>query len=355
MANGRHSSVRWTRTREARPSAGTSTQRCGGLIAHSCLVRSAIDFLTRFTVLLERSRARRRFVRVVAGVLASVAALVALPAQGREHEVAGDLDDAVNAQTTPSVHWARDVNGKRHVQVLVLSNAADPDMADLRAFVLSSGGSVLRRHGATRALTVMVPAGVVKSLAQRGDGISVAPNRTTGRTASTLETITGTLTGNVRTSSTKTGYSGLDGTGMGIAVLDSGVMTQHDAFRDGNGNTRVQDNVSMLNSTLANWTTGVDSTMSLMPGSSALASYEGLIQNNSSTLDPYGHGTHVASVAAGRAKYYASTTPDTTGIAPNANIYDIQVLNGTGGGTVSDAIEGIEWAIYHAKEYNIRV
>src|SRR5437870_11690704 len=209
MANGRHSSVRWTRTREARPSAGTSTQRREGLIAHSCLVRSAIDFLTRFTVLLERSRARRRFVRLVAGVLASVAALVALPAQGRDHEVAGDLDDAVNAQTTPSVHWARDVNGKRHVQVLVLSNTADPDMADLRAFVLRSGGSVLRRHGATRALTGMVPAGVVKPLAQGGDVMSVAPNRTTAPTARTLETRTGPLRGHGRTRSPETGYSRL--------------------------------------------------------------------------------------------------------------------------------------------------
>src|SRR6267143_7322399 len=314
-----------------------------------------MDLLTRFTVLIERSRIRRNFVRLVAGALTTVAALAAAPAQGRDHEVARDLDDAVNAPTTPSVHWARDVSGKRFVQALVLSNAADHDMADLRAFVLSSGGSVLRRHGATHALTVVVPASVVKALAQRSDVISVAPNRTTASTASTLETITGTLTSNVRTNSTKTGYSGLDGTGIGIAVLDSGVMAAHDAFLNGSGTTRLLRNVSMLNASLATWTTGVDGTTSLMPGSSTQASYENSILNNSSTQDPFGHGTHVASVAAGRAKFYSSSTPDTTGIAPNANIYDVQVLDGNGAGTISEAIEGIEWVIYHAKQYNIRV
>src|SRR6267378_494292 len=225
-----------------------------------------MDLLTRFTVLIERSRIRRNFVRLVAGALTTVAAL-----------------------------------------------------------------------------------------AQRSDVISVAPNRSTASTASTLETITGTLTSNVRTNSTKTGYSGLDGTGIGIAVLDSGVMAAHDAFLNGSGTTRLLRNVSMLNASLATWTTGVDGTTSLMPGSSTQASYENSILNNSSTQDPYGHGTFVAAVAAGRAKYYSSSTPDTTGIAPNANIYDVQVLNGTGGGTVSDAIEGIEWSIYHAKDYNIRV
>jgi hypothetical protein len=302
-------------------------------------IERTTDSLTRFTVLIERSRVRRNFVRLVAGALTTVAALAAAPAQGRDHEVARDLDDAVNAPTTPSVHWAHDANGTRLLQVLVLSKAADHDMAELRAFVLSSGGSVLRRHGATRALTVVVPASVVKALAQRSDVISVAPNRSTASTASTLETITGTLTSNVRTNSTKTGYSGLDGTGIGIAVLDSGVMAAHDAFLNGSGTTRVLRNVSMLNASLANWTTGVDGTMSLMPGSSAQASYENSILNNSSTQDPYGHGTFVAAVAAGRAKYYSSSTPDTTGIAPNANIYDVQVLNGTGGGTPGGLVD----------------
>jgi serine protease AprX len=215
---------------------------------------------------------------------------------------------------------------------------------------------VLAKHSGIHALTVLMKAGTVIAMAQRADVVSVSPNREVRQTASTLESITGALTSNVRTNSTKTDYSGWDGTGIGIAVLDSGVMKAHDGFRDGSGVTRVGRNVDMFNSAVANWTMGVDTTASLQPGSSALNSYEALIAtDDDATQDPFGHGTHVAAVAAGRAKYYGWATPDTTGIAPNAKIFDVRVLDDHGSGTVSDAIEGIQWVIYHAKEYNIRV
>ena len=37
------------------------------------------------------------------------------------------------------------------------------------------------------------------------------------------------------------------------------------------------------------------------------------------------------------------------------SIYDVRVLDSSGIGTMSDAIEGINWVMYHAREYNIRV
>jgi serine protease AprX len=49
--------------------------------------------------------------------------------------------------------------------------------------------------------------------------------------------------------------------------------------------------------------------------------------DTAATQDPYGHGTHVASMAAGRGFYQS---PDATGVAPNANIYDVRVLNSLG-------------------------
>ena len=102
---------------------------------------------------------------------------------------------------------------------------------------------------------------------------------------------------------------------------------------------------------------GVDAaTSSLMPGSSRLASYEAAIDNEASPMqDGYGHGTHVASVAAGVVAVLLAGHPDGTGIAPNADLYDVKVLDDNGIGTLSDALDGIQWVIYHAKEYNIRV
>jgi serine protease AprX len=317
---------------------------------------------TKFIVLIERRRLRSAMTLALAS-LALVAGLSAFkpvhaqpPAAEKHTKVARDMDDEITETRAPKAKWARDVNGVRHVQAIVVSNAADPEMSDLRAHVLRIGGSVHAVHPAVHAITVQLRADQVRALAQRQDVVSVSPNRVTQRTSSTLESITGALTGNVRTYSSKTSYSGVDGTGIGIAVLDSGVMKLHDTFDDASGGRRVKRNVSMLNASLANWATGAGSTTSLSPGSAALASYEAAIATDSATTqDPYGHGTHVASVAAGR--YYAGPTgaQDINGIAPNANIYDVRVLNNLGVGTLSDALEGIQWVIYHAKEYNIRV
>src|SRR5689334_5907769 len=107
MASTRHSSVWRIHSAETGPSAGTSAGSYANRIARSCSAPSVdrsssdrqsltwmheilgrtIDCLTRFTVLLERRQIRGRFVRIVAASLASVAALVAAPAQGRDHEV----------------------------------------------------------------------------------------------------------------------------------------------------------------------------------------------------------------------------------------------------------------------------
>ncbi len=83
------------------------------------------------------------------------------------------------------------------------------------------------RYVSVAALSVMLPTSQVAAIAARADVLGVSPNRLTARTASTLEYATGTLTSNVRTYSSATTYSGLDGTGVGIAVLDSGVLEHH--------------------------------------------------------------------------------------------------------------------------------
>jgi hypothetical protein len=127
-------------------------------------------------------------------------------------------------------------------------------MTELRAAVLRGGGTVHAVHAGVRALTVQVRAADVLALAQRRDVASVSPNRVTQRTASTLEAITGTLTSNVRTGNIKSNAAALDGSGIGIAVLDSGVMRAHHAFAEGSG-SRVRRNVDIRNAGAASWAT----------------------------------------------------------------------------------------------------
>ena len=276
-------------------------------------------------------------------------------AKERRHKVAKDLQSAVDGGHTHKARWARDKGGRRMVQAVFVSGDADPTMTSLRNEITQVGGTIDAHMPGLRMLTATLPANKVARVADRADVEFVAPNRETKRTASTLETITGATTTGVRTNSTKTTYSGLDGTGIGIAVVDSGVMKNHEAFNNAAGTSRVVKNVQFLTTTLADWTNGFDASTSLQPGSAELTAYEAAINNSANLVqDGYGHGTHVASVAAGRPVTY-SVAPDLTGMAPNANVYDVKVLNDLGTGTLSDTLEGIQWVIYHAKEYNIRV
>ncbi|MDO9355127.1 MAG: hypothetical protein Q7T55_15625, partial [Solirubrobacteraceae bacterium] len=154
-----------------------------------------LKFLTHFMVLIERRRAP------VLGVVAAATLVAALFHHQLAHaapvdresraKIARDLDDETDPVRKPRQKWARDVNGVRHVQAVIVTNTADPEMSELRAEVLRGGGSVQAVLGAVHAMTVTVKASQLASLAQRADVVSVAPNRPTQRTASTLEAITG--------------------------------------------------------------------------------------------------------------------------------------------------------------------
>ena len=186
---------------------------------------------SRFIVLIER----RRLLKTLAGLLAAASLLAAsLGWQGAHAQtapsgkIAADLSRVIHAATTPTVSFAKDVSGVRMVKVLIVSNSSDPDLASLRSNVLANGGSVYLRFVSVTAVSAMLPANEVAAIAARADVQSISPNRLTARTASVLETTVGALTPNVRSSNGSAGslgYTGLDGAGVGIAVLDSGITT----------------------------------------------------------------------------------------------------------------------------------
>ena len=70
------------------------------------------------------------------------------------------------------------------------------------------------------------------------------------------------------------------------------------------------------------------------------------------TRDPGGHGTHVAGIVAGNGTRSAG---EFVGIAPDANIVDVRVLDSTGSGRISSVVRGIEWVVAHQAAYQIRV
>jgi serine protease AprX len=108
--------------------------------------------------------------------------------------------------------------------------------------------------------------------------------------------------------------SGISGSGVTVAVLDSGVASDPD---------------------LAN---------------RILASVN--FADPRSSDDPGGHGTHVAGIVAGDGTRSAG---EFGGIAPQAGIVDVRVLGRNGSGRVSSVVRGIEWVLAHRTAYNIRV
>ena len=120
---------------------------------------------------------------------------------------------------------------------------------------------------------------------------------------------------------------GVDGTGIGIAVIDSGVYPHDDLMTADMKSSRIVYN-------------------------------ESFVVGDPSTGDGYGHGTHVAGILAGNGHDSASGSGyanQYVGIAPNANIVNLRVLDANGGGSDSTVIAGINRAIQLKGQYNIRV
>ncbi len=120
---------------------------------------------------------------------------------------------------------------------------------------------------------------------------------------------------------------GYNGTGIGVALVDSGVQSEPDLSTQAGSSQRIVYNASFP----ANLAGG--------------------------TGDPFGHGTHVAGLIAGNGD--KSTGPQFTrtfsGVAPNANIINLRALDQNGQGSDSTVIAGIEAAIALKSTYNIRV
>ncbi|NLG23270.1 MAG: S8 family serine peptidase, partial [Actinomycetales bacterium] len=106
---------------------------------------------------------------------------------------------------------------------------------------------------------------------------------------------------------------GIDGSGVTVAVLDSGVDLTHPDLKD-----------------------AVVESVSFVPGEDV--------------TDVHGHGTHVASTVAGSG---AASEGTQTGVAPGADLIVGKVLGNDGYGQESWIIDGMEWAADNADVVNM--
>lgn len=108
---------------------------------------------------------------------------------------------------------------------------------------------------------------------------------------------------------------GIDGQGVTVAVIDTGIAP-HPDLRD------------------------------------RIVAFADMVNGKTAPYDDQGHGTHVAGIVAGDG---GSSDGTFKGIAPGASLVGIKVLSGSGRGTTSDIVRGIQWAVENRERYGIKV
>lgn len=119
------------------------------------------------------------------------------------------------------------------------------------------------------------------------------------------------------------------GAGIGVAVIDTGIAGDLPDFQTSQGSS----------------TSRVVASAVIDP-------------NAKSAGDTYGHGTAVAGLVAGNGWYRDSNDPsfgNYAGTAPDANLISVKVADDSGQATTLDAIYGLQFAVDHKDDYNIRV
>ena len=89
----------------------------------------------------------------------------------------------------------------------------------------------------------------------------------------------------------------------------------------------------------------------ISPTNRILASID-FVNKLSHAYDDNGHGTHVAAIAAGNGLMSNGVH---RGVAPQAGVVSVKVLDEEGRGNATDALAGIQWIIDNKNLYNIKV
>lgn len=110
---------------------------------------------------------------------------------------------------------------------------------------------------------------------------------------------------------------GFDGSGVGVAIIDSGVANWHDDL-----------------------------------GSQTVVHFVDFVTELLAPHDDYGHGTHVAGIIAGNGYDSGGAR---RGIAPGARLVVLKVLDEVGDGHISNVIAAIDYAIEYREQFNIRI
>jgi serine protease AprX len=210
--------------------------------------------------------------------------------------------------------------------------------ARLRA-VRAAGGRVVRDLHLIRGLGVRLPVGAARRLARARGVRAVTPNAAMRPTATATSDRWGpgnpTLLATVFDESTRADKawtlprSPATGSDVTVAVIDTGVAGDLPDFR----------------------------ASSTDPTSRVIAS--AVVNPDATTAtDVYGHGTHVAGLVAGNGRALPTNDPLYSryiGTAPKADLVSIKASDDHGRSSLIDVIAGLQFAVDHRRDYDIRV
>lgn len=205
--------------------------------------------------------------------------------------------------------------------VRVILQSDDIKNSQLRELLAQNGVKIEAEAANLNMLVVELPVRVAEAVSEIRGAKHLSLDKEV-KTFGHIDTTTGVLA-----AKTQTGNSTLDGRGIGVAVMDSAIFDNHHTFIGADGNKRIVEHKEFV-------TGGGE--------------------------DKFGHGTHVAAIAAGRGGKpgdIASTAAlkNYQGVAPEAKIVAVRVLDNEGKGTTAKLIEAINWVYINRTKYNIRV
>ena len=243
--------------------------------------------------------------RTFSARMALVALLTALPGPGAfavsaaKPTVESRLDNELRARSLAPVGSSR--------VILRLDPGVSPEATE--AAIRGARGIVGRRLASVRGQVAYVPDAALDTLGRLPGVSSISLDR---RVFGTLERTSATIGSNwVRDT------FGLDGAGVGVAIIDSGVASWHDDL-----------------------------------GSDRVTRFADFVNYQSTPYDDYGHGTHVAGIIAGNGH---DSEGRRRGISPGATLLVEKVLDAAGQGYISNVIAAIDYAVANRAALNLRV
>jgi serine protease AprX len=233
------------------------------------------------------------------------------------------------ASLSPSLARLASTNPHRRV-VVIIQLQRGVDVAKGQALVRSVGGRPGPSLHIINGLSASLTAGDAARLAQSSQIHAVSLNSTLLQTWWRGSPAPWALSTTYDQSVHATGlWRQSTGRGVGVAVIDTGITGDIPDFQS------------------SRW------------DSSSRVIASAVIDPNASTAaDTYGHGTAVAGLVAGNGhdRDYGDPLRDQyAGSAPNANLISIKVANDDGQATTLDALYGLQFAVDHKDDYNIRV